>query len=99
MLSGPRAGLDTVEKNKFWALPGLELRPLGRSAVQPVASRYADCAIPTPSSMNWSFKFFVFLSGLSDIRINCNRISEGLIYFFEDFTAMIMKNCDFRLYR
>jgi hypothetical protein len=26
----PRADLDNVEKRKFWTLPGLELRPLGR---------------------------------------------------------------------
>jgi hypothetical protein len=29
---GPRASLDDVEKRKFLALPGLELRPLGRPA-------------------------------------------------------------------
>jgi hypothetical protein len=29
---GPRAGLDDVEKRKFLALPGLELRPLGHPA-------------------------------------------------------------------
>jgi hypothetical protein len=29
---GPRAGLDHVEKRKFWTLTGLELRPLGRQA-------------------------------------------------------------------
>jgi hypothetical protein len=34
-----RAGLDDVEKRKFLALPGLELRPL---VVQQVASRYTD---------------------------------------------------------
>jgi hypothetical protein len=28
----PRAGLDDVEKRKFFTLPGLELRPLGRPA-------------------------------------------------------------------
>jgi hypothetical protein len=28
----PRAGMDDVEKRKFLTLPGLELRPLGRSA-------------------------------------------------------------------
>jgi hypothetical protein len=26
---GPRTGLDDIEKRKFLALPGLELRPLG----------------------------------------------------------------------
>jgi hypothetical protein len=29
---GPRAGLDDVEKKKFFTLPGLELRPFGRPA-------------------------------------------------------------------
>jgi hypothetical protein len=38
----PRAGLDDSEKRNFFALPGLELLPL---IVQPVASRYTDCAI------------------------------------------------------
>jgi hypothetical protein len=28
----PRVGLDDAEKRKFLTLPGLELRPLGRSA-------------------------------------------------------------------
>jgi hypothetical protein len=27
-----------------------------------------------------NFSFFIFRSGLSDILINCNRISEGLLY-------------------
>jgi hypothetical protein len=35
----PRAGLDDMEKWKFFILPWL---------VQPVASRYTDCAIPAP---------------------------------------------------
>jgi hypothetical protein len=29
---GPRAGVDVVEKGKFWILPELELRPLGRQS-------------------------------------------------------------------
>jgi hypothetical protein len=29
---GPRAGLDDVEKRKFFALPGLEHRPFDRPA-------------------------------------------------------------------
>jgi hypothetical protein len=41
----PRAGLDDVEKRKFLTLPGLVLRP---SAVQPVASRCTDYAMPAP---------------------------------------------------
>jgi hypothetical protein len=39
---GPRVGLDDLEERKFLALPGLELRPLGRPA-------HTDCAIPAPS--------------------------------------------------
>jgi hypothetical protein len=30
---GPRAGLDDMEKRKFLTLPQLELRPLGRPAI------------------------------------------------------------------
>jgi hypothetical protein len=42
----PRAGLDDVEKRKFLTLPG----PLDLSAVQPVASRYTDYAVPAQIS-------------------------------------------------
>jgi hypothetical protein len=42
---GPRAGLGDLENRKFLTLPGLELQP---SVVQPIASRYTDCAIPAP---------------------------------------------------
>jgi hypothetical protein len=33
--------------------------------------------------LNWEqhFSFSIFRSGLSSIRINCNGISEGLLYF------------------
>jgi hypothetical protein len=31
-LGGPRAGLDNLEKRKFFTLTGLELQPLGRPA-------------------------------------------------------------------
>jgi hypothetical protein len=37
----PDPGLDDLEKIKFSALPGLELRPLGRPT-------YTDYAIPAP---------------------------------------------------
>jgi hypothetical protein len=42
----PRAGLDDMEKWKFFTLPVLELPP--PLVVQPVASRYTDWAIPAP---------------------------------------------------
>jgi hypothetical protein len=35
--------MDNVEKRKFLALPGLELRPLGHPAL---TCSYTDCAIP-----------------------------------------------------
>jgi hypothetical protein len=40
----PRASLDDVEKRKFLTLLGFELQPL---VVQPVGSRYTDCATPS----------------------------------------------------
>jgi hypothetical protein len=36
---GPRAGLDEVERRKILPLPGLEIRPLGRSARSQSLSR------------------------------------------------------------
>jgi hypothetical protein len=42
---GPRTGLEDVERRKILLLPGLEL---DHSAIQPVASRYIDCAVPAP---------------------------------------------------
>jgi hypothetical protein len=47
-LGETRAGVDDAEKMKFLILAGLELRPLG---LQPVASRYTDCAIPAPNKL------------------------------------------------
>jgi hypothetical protein len=44
-MGGPQSRSGRLEKRKFLTLPGLELRPLSR---QLVASRYTDCAIPTP---------------------------------------------------
>jgi hypothetical protein len=44
---GPRAGLNHMEKRKFLTLLGLEL---DSSVVQPIASRYTDCAIPASSA-------------------------------------------------
>jgi hypothetical protein len=48
-LVDPTAGLDDAEKRNFLNLPGLELRP---SVVQPIASRYTDCAIPA-QKISW----------------------------------------------
>jgi hypothetical protein len=41
---GPRAGLDAVEKRKMLLLLGIEPIPT------PIARRYTDSAIPTPTS-------------------------------------------------
>jgi hypothetical protein len=43
----PRAGMDDMEKWKYFTLPGLEVPP--PLVVQPVASRYTDWAIPAYS--------------------------------------------------
>jgi hypothetical protein len=55
----PRAGLNDVEKIKFFTLPGLELDP---SVVHPVASRYTDYAIPAPVIKIYKiFKLLLFI--------------------------------------
>jgi hypothetical protein len=41
----PRTGQDDVERRQILPLPGFEL---DLSTIQPVASHYADCAIPAP---------------------------------------------------
>jgi hypothetical protein len=52
-----RAGLDDMEKWKFFALPGLEL-PLSL-VVQPVASRYTDWAVSALSDVRKAIYIFV----------------------------------------
>jgi hypothetical protein len=65
----PRAGLDDVEKRKFLTLPGFELH---LSGVQPVTSRYTDCATPAPSLAETDAKckegqtFFLYISVCDD---------------------------------
>jgi hypothetical protein len=54
----PRAGLDDLEKRKFFTLSGLELRPPGRPA-----SRYTDYAIPAPMRNCRIFKIIECLDG------------------------------------
>jgi hypothetical protein len=51
---GPRVGLDDVEKRKFLTIPGLELRPLGRSAIPtPLLARgLAGCDRLAPQLCN-----------------------------------------------
>jgi hypothetical protein len=44
------AGLDDAEKRKSLALPGLELRPLGRPARSQSLSRQGKLKNPTSSS-------------------------------------------------
>jgi hypothetical protein len=58
---GPRAGLDDMEKWKFFTLPGLEPRPL---VVQPVTSRYTDCAKTKPLvNIAYPYNLFRFQMG------------------------------------
>jgi hypothetical protein len=65
----PRAGLDDVKKRKFLALPGLELRPLGRPA-----SSYTDYAIPAP--WNWNVRKYNLMSYLTWVRLLVFRRKE-----------------------
>jgi hypothetical protein len=45
---GPRTSLQDVEKRIFLTLPGSNSDP---SVVQPIASRYTDCATPASETM------------------------------------------------
>jgi hypothetical protein len=38
------------------------------------------CLLKYVLNCEQNFSFFIFRAGLSDIRINCNQISEGLLY-------------------
>jgi hypothetical protein len=60
---GSRTSLDNVEKIKFLTLLGLERDP---SVVQPVGSRYTDCAIPAPHilSLIYHINKLMYLSSL-----------------------------------
>jgi hypothetical protein len=46
---GLRTNVNEMDKRKVSPILGLELDP---SAVQSVASRYTDCAIPAPNNNN-----------------------------------------------
>jgi hypothetical protein len=64
---GSRAGLDEVENRKFLILPGLKFPPL---IVEPVASRYTDCAIPDTRELN----------------VKISRIYDNLTYLLRGFS-------------
>jgi hypothetical protein len=65
----PRAGLDDMEKWKFFTLPGLELLlPL---VVQPVASRYTDWAIPAPLEVGSDSKIWSWFPLDSEPKDHC----------------------------
>jgi hypothetical protein len=63
----PRAGLDDMEKWKFFILPGLEIPPL--LVVQPIASRYTDWAIAAPRTQYITSKFRYASTILSSANI------------------------------
>jgi hypothetical protein len=79
---GPRAGLDITEKRKFLTLPGLELP----SAVQPVASRYTDYAIPAP------FK------GQQFMVLTCLWGSINSRNFFKKFNHTLLQICNLQIF-
>jgi hypothetical protein len=78
---GPRASLEDLEKREFLPLPELEL---DISVVQPVASRYTDCAIPAPNNNNNNLvKFFIYLradlnSEWPNYRVRMNTNSSNM---------------------
>jgi hypothetical protein len=57
----PRAGLEDVERSKFFILPGIELDLL---VVQPVVSRYTDYAIP--ALIEGKFSIFLLICPTSE---------------------------------
>jgi hypothetical protein len=59
----PRAGLDDMERRKYLPPPGLELRHV---VVQPVASRYTDCAIPALQNEKIPFKILMLFISLRE---------------------------------
>jgi hypothetical protein len=78
----PRAGMDNMEKWKFITLPGLETRPL--SVVQPVASRYTDCAIPAHSinpvvykSQEWPAVYYLLIFRAEPFLRRCQLCSHS----------------------
>jgi hypothetical protein len=59
-----RAGLDDLQKRKFFTLPGLELRPLGRPA-----RSYAEYAIPAPHFVLYKFYYNLRFGALTAVTM------------------------------
>jgi hypothetical protein len=68
----PRAGLDDVEHRKFFILPGLEIRPLGRPAL---ASR---------SDLSGIFRT-MYLFSLRVVSLLSSRITSSALVWFSNF--------------
>jgi hypothetical protein len=68
----PRAGLNNVEKRKFWSYRDLN------SVAQPVASWYTDCATPAPPCSSGNTHFFggTYCFHLQDWRVSQARNQE-----------------------
>jgi hypothetical protein len=75
-LGGPNAGLDDVEKRKFFILPGLELRPLSRPARSPSLYR-----LRYPSSWNKRIRFLVRNVSHPEAKILCEKEKYNFILF------------------
>jgi hypothetical protein len=59
---GPRTGPQDVEKRKFFTLPGLELRPLGRQALNQSLYR-----LSYPGSTYWTGEM-LYIYSESELR-------------------------------
>jgi hypothetical protein len=75
---GPRGGLDVVEKRKSYTVGNRN------RAIQPIALRYTDWAIPTPYTQTW-FSVFIFF-GRCAVENNENlhgsgRLGLGFLYW------------------
>jgi hypothetical protein len=81
---GPRAGLDDMVKRKFLTLPGLELRPLGRPALN--QSLYPLRYPSSQSSRQYSMNVNPGTHIMGSTGYGCLRTGS-----FEEYSELIRK--------
>jgi hypothetical protein len=64
----PTAGLNDMEKRKFLTLPGLELRPLGHSALVNCKCGNSDSVVVTASK--WKINLFTYPNPFIHVKIS-----------------------------